>query len=141
MPKVKLPIGFLPELWTSLVYTPKSLISPLEPIWAARLLMVSSAWVPMLYGFRVTKRLLYQRVLPYDWPNKTAWLLPLPLHTSAWPGFAHTSLGRQTSKCHSGHQCAFLLSTVCSDLFLFTYSTCVRDGENRLVHMVVMTSI
>jgi hypothetical protein len=66
--------------------------------WAVGFLVVSSAWTPMLYGCRVTRRLLYWRVLPHDRPSKTAWLLPLFLHTSACPGFAHAFLWRWTDR-------------------------------------------
>lgn len=87
-----------------------------EPFWATRFLMVSSAWVPVFYGFTVIGKLLYHKVLPRNGPNKTAWSLSLLLNTSAWPGFAHTFLEWQTSSCHGGHQCAFLLTAGCADL-------------------------
>lgn len=115
MPKVKPSAG----IWTWALDFPclHSQIFQREPLfWAARFLMVSSAWVPLFYGFRVTGRLLYHKVLPCDGTNKTAWLLSLLLNTSAWPGFAHTFLEQQTSGCHGGHQCAFLLTAGCADL-------------------------
>lgn len=88
----------------------------LEPFRATSFLMVSSAWVPVFCGFTVTGRLPYHKVLPCNGPNKTAWLLSLLLNTSAWPGFAHTSLEQQISRCHGGYQCAFFLTTGCTDL-------------------------
>lgn len=115
MPKVKPPMRFLPEPWTSLAYIPKSFRgNPFGTHLGCQVPDGELCMGPHVLWVQGARKALYQRVLPHDGPSNTVW--SLPLLTSAWPGFAHTSLGRQTSRCRDGHQCAFLLIAVCSDL-------------------------
>lgn len=111
MPKVKPPMRFLPEPWTSLAYIPKSFRgNPFGTHLGCQVPDGELCMGPHILWVQGARKALYQRVLPHDGPSNTVW--SLPLLTSAWPGFAHTSLGRQTSRCRGGHQCAFLLIAV-----------------------------